>query len=191
MRLLSWLIQKNRGRIIKKPTKVKTRINDYIRVAEVRLINEKGEQVGIVDTNIAKQRAKDAGLDLVEVSPNAAPPVCKIMDFGKFLYELKQQKKEAKKKQKKNTVKTIKYRPGTEEGDYQIKFRNLVKFLDNGDKVKVSIWFRGREMQHRELGMEMLDRIEKDTEEFANVEQKAKMEGRQLGMMLSPKSKKK
>jgi bacterial translation initiation factor 3 (bIF-3) len=94
-----------------------------------------------------------------------------------------------KRKQKKNTVKTIKYRPGTEEGDYQIKFRNLVKFLDNGDKVKVSIWFRGREMQHRELGMEMLDRIEKDTEEFANVEQKAKMEGRQLGMMLAPKSK--
>ncbi len=113
------------------------------------------------------------------------------MDFGKYLYELKQQKKEAKKKQKKTQVKTIKYRPGTEEGDYQIKFRNLVKFLDNGDKVKVSIWFRGREMQHRELGMEMLDRIEKDCEEFANVEQKAKMEGRQLGMMLAPKSKKK
>ncbi|TEU24931.1 MAG: translation initiation factor IF-3, partial [Gammaproteobacteria bacterium] len=109
----------------------------------------------------------------------------------KFLYEQKKQLSDQKRKQKKNTVKTIKYRPGTEEGDYQIKFRNLVKFLDNGDKVKVSIWFRGREMQHRELGMEMLDRIEKDTEEFANVEQKAKMEGRQLGMMLAPKSKKK
>ncbi len=135
--------------------------------------------------------AADARLDLVEVSPNAEPPVCKIMDFGKFVYEQKKQLSEQKKKQKKATVKTIKYRPGTEEGDYQIKFKNLVKFLDNGDKVKVGIWFRGREMQHRELGMEMLDRIEKDTEEFANVEQKAKMEGRQLGMMLAPKSKKK
>jgi translation initiation factor IF-3 len=144
-----------------------------------------------VGTNQAREMAEDAGMDLVEVSPNAEPPVCKIMDFGKFLYEQKKQLSDAKKKQKKTTVKTIKYRPGTEEGDYQIKFRNLVKFLDNGDKVKVSIWFRGREMQHRELGMVMLDRIEKDTEEFANVEQKAKMEGRQLGMMLAPKSKKK
>ncbi len=155
------------------------------------MIDAKGEQLGIVNIDIAKQKATDAELDLVEVSPNAQPPVCKIMDFGKFLYELKQQKKETKKKQKRNMVKTIKYRPGTEEGDYQIKFRNLVKFLDNGDKVKVSIWFRGREMQHKELGMEMLDRIEKDTQEFANVEQKAKLEGRQLGMMLAPKSKKK
>ena len=134
--------------------------------------------------------ANDVGLDLVEVSPNAEPPVCKIMDFGKFQYEQKKSLNDARKRQKKTTVKTIKYRPGTEEGDYQIKFRNLVKFLDNGDKVKVSIWFRGREMQHRELGMEMLDRIEKDTEEFANVEQKAKLEGRQLGMMLAPISKK-
>ncbi len=155
------------------------------------MINAKGDQVGVVDIEQAKQLAADAQLDLVEVSPKAQPPVCKIMDFGRFLYELKQQQKEAKKKQKKTTLKTIKYRPGTEEGDYQIKFKNLVKFLDNGDKVKVSIWFRGREMQHRELGMNMLNRIEKDTEEFANVEQKAKMEGRQLGMMLSPKSKKK
>jgi translation initiation factor IF-3 len=159
-------------------------------VPEVRLIDEKGTQVGIVSTNDAREKAKLVNLDLVEVSPNAAPPVCKIMDFGKYLYEIKQKKKEAKKKQKKTQVKIIKYRPGTEEGDYQIKFRNLVKFLDNGDKVKVSIWFRGREMQHKELGMQMLDRIEKDCEEFANVEQKAKMEGRQLGMMLAPKSKK-
>ncbi|WP_428088298.1 translation initiation factor IF-3 [Candidatus Thioglobus sp.] len=177
--------------MIKKSNNNKTRVNDTIKVSEVRLIDAQGGQVGIVDTNEAKKKAKEVNLDLVEVSPNAKPPVCKIMDFGKYVYELKQQKKEAKKKQKKTQVKTIKYRPGTEEGDYQIKFRNLVKFLDNGDKVKVSIWFRGREMQHKELGMEMLDRIEKDTEEFANVEQKAKMEGRQLGMMLSPKSKKK
>jgi translation initiation factor IF-3 len=112
------------------------------------------------------------------------------MDFGKYQYEQKKQLSDAKKKQKKTTVKMIKYRPSTEEGDYQIKFRNLTKFLDNGDKVKVVIWFRGREMQHRELGMEMLERIEKDTEEFATVEQKAKLEGRQLGMMLAPKSRK-
>ena len=145
----------------------------------------------MVSTNQAREMAEEAGLDLVEVSPNAVPPVCKIMDFGKFLYEQKKQKSDAKKKQKKTTVKTVKYRPGTEEGDYQIKFKNLVKFLENGDKVKVTIWFRGREMQHRELGMEILDRIEQETEEFAVVEQKAKMEGRQLGMMLAPKSKKK
>jgi len=155
------------------------------------VIGSEGEQIGIISTSQAKEMANDTGLDLVEISPNAEPPVCKIMDFGKFLYEQKKQQSDARKKQKKTTVKTIKYRPGTEEGDYQIKFRNLLKFLDNGDKVKVSIWFRGREMQHRELGMEMLDRIEKDSEEFATVEQKAKMEGRQLGMMLAPKSKKK
>lgn len=155
------------------------------------MIDDKGEQVGILNIAEATKMAKDVGLDLVEVSPNAEPPVCKVMDFGKYQYEQKKQLSDQKKKQKKNTVKTIKYRPGTEEGDYQIKFKNLVKFLDNGDKVKVSIWFRGREMQHRELGMVMLDRIEEDTKEFANVEQKAKMEGRQLGMMLAPKSKKK
>ncbi|SMM99179.1 Translation initiation factor 3 [uncultured Candidatus Thioglobus sp.] len=157
----------------------------------MRVIDDKGKQAGILDIAEATKMAKDASLDLVEVSPNAEPPVCKVMDFGKYQYEQKKQLSDQKKKQKKSTVKTIKYRPGTEEGDYQIKFRNLVKFLDNGDKVKVSIWFRGREMQHRELGMEMLDRIEEDTKEFANVEQKAKMEGRQLGMMLAPKSKKK
>ena len=157
----------------------------------MRVIDSKGGQAGVLSVAEALKMAEDAGLDLVEVSPNAEPPVCKVMDFGKYRYEQKKQLSDQKKKQKKTTVKTIKYRPGTEEGDYQIKFRNLVKFLDNGDKVKVSIWFRGREMQHRELGMEMLDRIEKDCEEFANVEQKAKMEGRQLGMMLAPKSKKK
>lgn len=158
---------------------------------EVRLIDADGKQLGIKNIDDAIKLAKINKLDLVEVSPTAKPPVCKIMDFGKFLYELKKQKNDAKKKQKKTQIKTIKYRPGTEDGDYQIKFKNLIKFIDNGDKVKVSIWFRGREMQHRELGMEMLDRIEEDTKEFAVVESKAKMEGRQLGMMLSPLSKKK
>ncbi|WP_139682387.1 translation initiation factor IF-3 [thiotrophic endosymbiont of Bathymodiolus puteoserpentis (Logatchev)] len=174
--------------MIKKPNRI--RINQYIKAPQVRTIDSKGGQAGVLSTTEALKIAKDAGLDLVEVSPNAEPPVCKVMDFGKYQYAQKKQLSDQKKKQKKTTVKTIKYRPGTEEGDYQIKFRNLVKFLDNGDKVKVSIWFRGREMQHKELGMKMLDRIEKDTEEFANVEQKAKMEGRQLGMMLAPKSKK-
>jgi|TARA_B100002003_G_scaffold26514_2_gene22072 translation initiation factor IF-3 len=155
------------------------------------VINGEGGQLGILDIDQAVEMAADAGLDLVEVSPNAEPPVCRIMDFGKYQYELKKQKSDAKKKQKRTHVKMIKYRPGTEEADYQIKFKNLVKFIDNGDKVKVVIWFRGREVQHRELGMEMLDRIEMDCEEFAVVEQRAKMEGRQLGMMLAPKSKKK
>ncbi len=152
---------------------------------------EKGEQLGILDIDQAVEMAADVGLDLVEVSPNAEPPVCRVMDFGKYQYEQKKQKSDAKKKQKRTHVKMIKYRPGTEEADYQIKFKNLVKFIDNGDKVKVVIWFRGREVQHRELGMEMLDRIEMDCEEFAVVEQRAKLEGRQLGMMLAPKSKKK
>jgi translation initiation factor IF-3 len=155
------------------------------------VINGKGEQLGILDIDQAVEMAADAGLDLVEVSPNAEPPVCRVMDFGKYQYEQKKQQSDAKKKQKRTHVKMIKYRPGTEEADYQIKFKNLVKFIDNGDKVKVVIWFRGREVQHRELGMEMLDRIEMDCEEFAVVEQRAKLEGRQLGMMLAPKSKKK
>ncbi len=155
------------------------------------MINGKGEQLGILDIDQAVEMAADAGLDLVEVSPNAEPPVCRVMDFGKYQYEQKKQLSDAKKKQKRTHVKMIKYRPGTEEADYQIKFKNLVKFIDNGDKVKVVIWFRGREVQHRELGMEMLDRIEMDCEEFAVVEQRAKLEGRQLGMMLAPKSKKK
>jgi len=154
------------------------------------VIDKTGEQVGILSNEKALEMAEDSGLDLVEVSPNADPPVCRIMDFGKYQYEIKKQKSDAKKKQKKTHVKMLKYRPGTEEADYQIKFKKLVEFIDNGDKVKVVIWFRGREVQHRELGMEMLDRIEQDTEEFAVVEQRAKMEGRQLGMMLAPISKK-
>ena len=154
------------------------------------MIDNKGEQVGVLTNVKALEMAEDSGLDLVEISPNADPPVCRIMDFGKYQYEIKKQKSDARKKQKKTHVKMLKYRPGTEEADYQIKFKKLVEFIDNGDKVKVVIWFRGREVQHRELGMEMLDRIEQDTEEFAVVEQRAQMEGRQLGMMLAPISKK-
>ncbi len=135
------------------------------------MIDNKGEQVGVLTNVKALEMAEDTGLDLVEISPNADPPVCRIMDFGKYQYEIKKQKSDARKKQKKTHVKMLKYRPGTEEADYQIKFKKLVEFIDNGDKVKIVIWFRGREVQHRELGMEMLDRIEQDSEEFAVVEQ--------------------
>jgi translation initiation factor IF-3 len=130
-------------------------------------------------------------LDLVEISPDAEPPVCKIMDHGKHVFEAKKQQVAQKKKQRQTQVKEMKFRPGTDEGDYQIKLRNLVRFLDNGDKAKVTLRYRGREMAHQELGMEMLKRIENDLEELGNVEQFPKMEGRQLTMVIAPKSKKK
>ncbi|SFV59778.1 Translation initiation factor 3 [hydrothermal vent metagenome] len=175
---------------IKNEKKQKVFINESIRADQVRTVDSKGEQLGVLKTSKALELAKKQNLDLVEISPNATPPVCKIMDFGKFLYEQKKRTNDAKKKQKQTQVKTIKYRPGTEESDYQVKFRNIVKFLENGDKVKVGIWFRGREMTHRDIGLEILKRIKEETKEFANVEQEAKIEGRQLGMMLAPKSKK-
>lgn len=165
-------------------------VNEKIRASQVRTIGHKGEQLGVLKLETALDLAKKEKLDLVEISPNAKPPVCKIMDFGKFLYEQKKRTNDAKKKQKQTQLKTIKYRPGTEEADYQVKFKNIVKFLENGDKVKVSIWFRGREMVHKQIGMEILTRVANEVEEFAVVEQQAKVEGRQLGMMLAPKSKK-
>jgi len=134
--------------------------------------------------------AEEANLDLVEVSPNADPPVCRVMDYGKYLFELKKKQNANKKKQRIVHVKEVKFRPGTDEGDYQIKLRNLKKFLEKGDKAKVTLRFRGREMAHRELGAQMLERIKKDLEEFANVEQFPKMEGRQMVMVLAPISKK-
>lgn len=138
----------------------------------------------------AKKLANDLELDLVEIAPTANPPVCRVMDHGKFIFEQKKKKAQEKKKQKQTQVKEVKLRPGTEEGDYQVKLRNLTRFLENGDKTKVTLRFRGREMAHRELGMEMLERIAADLEELANVEQRAKLEGRQMVMVLSPKSKK-
>jgi translation initiation factor IF-3 len=129
-------------------------------------------------------------MDLVEISPDAEPPVCKIMDHGKFLFELKKQKAEQKKKQHRVQVKEVKFRPGTEEGDYQVKLRNLVRFLENGDKAKVTLRYRGREMAHQEIGMELLKRVEADLAELGAVEQFPKMEGRQLTMVLGPKKKK-
>lgn len=137
------------------------------------------------------EAAQAASLDLVEIAPDADPPVCKLMDYGKHVFEAKKQQAAQKKKQKQTQIKEMKFRPGTDEGDYQIKLRNLVRFLENGDKAKVTLRYRGREMAHQELGMEMLKRIESDLEELGNVEQFPKMEGRQLTMVIAPKSKKK
>lgn len=134
--------------------------------------------------------AQEAELDLVEISPDAEPPVCKIMDFGKHQYETKKQQAVAKKNQVRTQVKEMKFRPGTEEGDYQVKLRNLVRFLEHGDKAKITLRFRGREMAHQEIGMELMKRIETDLEAIGIVEQHAKMEGRQLTMVVSPKKKK-
>lgn len=146
--------------------------------------------MGILSITEAKQMAFEANLDLVEISPNADPPVCKVMDYGKYLFEQNKKQQAAKKKQKQIQVKEIKFRPGTEEGDYQVKLRNLIKFLNEGNKTKITIRFRGREMAHRELGMELLQRVEKDLEELAAVEQFPKMEGRQMVMVMGPKKKK-
>jgi len=156
----------------------------------VRVVGADGEKIGIVSLNEAKQMAYDASMDLVEISPNADPPVCKIMDYGKFQFEQNKKLAVAKKKQKQIQVKEIKFRPGTDEGDYQVKLRSLSKFLNEGDKTKITVRFRGREMAHREIGMDLLKRIEKDLEELAIVEQFPKMEGRQMVMVLGSKKKK-
>jgi len=139
-----------------------------------------------VDIEVALQKADEAGLDLVEIVPNADPPVCRIMDHGKYRYEHSKQKQQAKKKQKKTTVKEIKFRPGTEEADYQVKLRSLIKFLSAGDKTKVTLRFRGREMVHQDLGAKLLERVEADLEEYGKVEQYPKLEGRQMVMVLAP-----
>jgi len=145
--------------------------------------------MGVVATREALRLAEESGLDLVEISPTASPPVCKVMDYGKFLFELSKKLAEAKKKQKQIQIKELKFRPTTEEGDYQVKLRNLVRFLNHGDKVKITLRFRGREMVHQEIGMRLMERIQADVAEFAVVEQHAKREGRQLLMVLSPKKK--
>jgi len=145
----------------------------------------------VVTIEEARNAAAEASLDLVEIAPMGEPPVCKILDYGKFVFEAKKQKAAAKKKQKQTQVKEMKFRPHTDVGDYQVKLRNLTRFLENGDKAKVTLRFRGREMAHQELGMEMMKRIETDLEELSTVEQFPKMEGRQLTMVLAPKSKKK
>ncbi|WP_185235597.1 translation initiation factor IF-3 [Teredinibacter franksiae] len=168
----------------------KATINDQIEAKEVRLIGADGEQVGIVSISEALEAAQAVTLDLVEIAADAEPVVCKIMDYGKHLFEIKKQKAAAKKKQKQQQVKEMKFRPGTEEGDYNVKLRNVSRFIENGDKAKVSLRYRGREMAHQELGMEMMKRIEVDLEEIATVEQYPKMEGRQLIMVLAPRKRK-
>jgi len=153
----------------------------------VRVIGTAGEQVGILAIAQAQQMADEAALDLVELVPNADPPVCRIMDYGKYLFEQSKKKQQAKKKQKHIQVKEIKFRPGTEEGDYQIKMRKITEFLTEGDKVKVTLRFRGREMVHQELGVKMLERIVIDLADQAVIEHHAKLEGRQMVMVVAPK----
>ena len=153
----------------------------------MRCIDPDGEQLGVIDTYDAIRKAEDFGLDLVEVQPNADPPVCKILDYGKFKYEAQKRANEARKKQKIIEVKEIKLRPNIDEHDYQVKMRNVQKFLNAGDKVKVTLRFRGREMVHQELGANVLTRVCEETDEFAKVEAMPKMEGRQMIMVLAPK----
>lgn len=157
----------------------------------MRLIGADGAQVGVVDIAEALRTAEDSKLDLVEIAPDAEPIVCKIMDYGKHVFEAKKEKAAAKKKQRRTHVKEMKFRPGTEEGDYQVKLRNLTRFLNDGDKAKVTLRYRGREMAHQEIGMELLKRIEQDLLELGAVEMFPKMEGRQLTMVIAPHSKKK
>ncbi|MDH5376721.1 MAG: translation initiation factor IF-3 [Gammaproteobacteria bacterium] len=166
---------------------VTARLNDEINSPNVRLILADGEAGGIVSIRDALKIAEEQELDLVEVSANAEPPVCRLMDFGKYQFEQAKKNQAAKKKQKQIQVKEMKFRPGTEEGDYQVKLRNLIRFLTDGDKAKVTLRFRGREMAHQELGMDLLKRVEADLGEFGTVEQFPKLEGRQMVMVLAPK----
>jgi translation initiation factor IF-3 len=162
-----------------------------ITAPQVRLIGADKEPLGIVSSTEALRLAGEAELDLVEISPMADPPVCRIMDFGKFKYAESKKQHEAKLKQKQVQIKEIKFRPGTDEGDYNIKLRNFIKFLNDGDKTKITLRFRGREMAHQEIGMRLIERVRNDLEEFAIVEQFPKMEGRQMVMVLSAKAAKK
>ena len=166
-------------------------INENIEATEVRLVLADGEQKGVVTIEEARAEAAEVKLDLVLIAPDAEPPVCKIMDYGKHVFDIKKQKAASKKKQRKTQIKEIKFRPGTEEGDYQVKLRNLIRFLEDGDKAKVSLRFRGRELAHQHLGLELVQRIAKDLEDYGTVEREPKMEGRQIVMVLAPTKKKK
>lgn len=162
------------------------RINENIRENEIRLIGAEGENIGVVSPERALELADEAGLDLVEISPNAKPPVCKIMDFGKYKYEQQKRESEARKKQKVIEVKEVKFRPNTDTHDYDVKMRSVTKFLENGDKVKVTLRFRGREMAHQELGRDLLERVAADVVGLGKVENMPKMEGRQMIMVIGP-----
>ncbi len=163
------------------------RINEMIRVRDVMLIDESGENRGVTETRVAIQMAVDAGLDLVEVAPNAEPPVCKIMDYGKFKFEQQKKAAEARRNQKIIEIKEIKVRPAIDDHDYDVKLRAVKRFFEEGDKVKVTLRFRGREMAHQELGMKVLERIRADVINDAKVEMEPRLEGRQMIMILAPK----
>jgi translation initiation factor IF-3 len=165
------------------------RRNDEISAPKLRVIDDQGHQIGVITRFEALEMARTAELDLVEVSPTADPPVCRIMDFGKFLFEQNKKAHAAKRKQKQIQIKEVKFRPGTEEGDYQVKVRNLIRFLQEGDKAKVTMRFRGREMAHQEVGRELLQRVSADLAPYAQIEQNPLMEGRQMVMMFGPKKK--
>lgn len=165
-------------------------INDAIEAERVRLVGADGKQVGIVPIGDAREAAAADGLDLVLIAPDAEPQVVKVMDYGKHVFELKKQRAASRKKQHRVHVKEVKFRPGTEEGDYRIKLRNLIRFLTDGDKTKVSLRFRGREMAHQHIGQELVERIRDDLAEYGSVEQEPKMEGRQIIMVLAPSKKK-
>ena len=163
------------------------RLNGEINAPQIRLVGVEGEQLGVVPLAEALAKAEAAELDLVEIAPMAEPPVCRIMDYGKFKYRESKKQHEAKLKLKQIQVKEVKFRPGTDEGDYKIKLRNLVRFLQEGDKAKITLRFRGREMAHQEFGIRLLERIRNDLEPYATVEQFPRMEGRQMVMLLAPK----
>jgi len=169
------------------PSREGPRVNEEIDVPNVRLIDGEGAQVGVVTTRAAIQAAMDAGLDLVEVSPNVDPPVCKLLDYGRFKYQAQKKANEARKKQKIVEIKEIKMRPTIDIHDYGVKMKAVQRFFEEGDKVKVTIRFRGRELAHQELGMKLLDRVQVDTADAAKVEQWPKMEGRQMTMVMAPK----
>jgi translation initiation factor IF-3 len=169
------------------PTRDGPRVNEEIRIPQVRLIDQDGEMQGVMSARDAMQRAFMAGLDLVEISPNADPPVCKILDFGKFKYEQQKKRNEAKKKQKVIEIKEIKVRPNIDENDYQVKMRAMKSFIEEGDKVKVTLRFRGREMAHQDIGVRVLERIRAEMDTTSKVEQMPRMENRQMVMVLSPR----
>ncbi|MDT8437772.1 MAG: translation initiation factor IF-3 [Wenzhouxiangellaceae bacterium] len=168
-------------------TDKKTRRNGDITAPKVRVVGDDGEQIGIRSIGDALALAEDAGLDLVEIAPQADPPVCRIMDWGKYRFEEAKKAQVQRKKQKQIQIKEIKFRPGTDDHDYDVKMRNLVRFIEEGNKVKVTLRFRGREMAHQELGRDLLKRVETDANEIAQVEQFPRMEGRQMVMMLTPR----
>ncbi len=169
------------------PSRDGPRVNEQISIPEVRVVDADGEMVGVISTQEGIEMAAEVGLDLVEVSPNADPPVCKILDYGKYKYEAQKKANEARKKQKVILIKEIKMRPGIDEHDYQVKMRNVRRFIDDGDKVKMTIRFRGREMAHQNLGMDVLHRVRDEMVELAKVEQFPRSEGRMMTMVLAPK----